>query len=75
MTDHPLTDDTIENIYHSACGADGMLRAAADWQLEQVIDWIKKKRGGTINLHNSEINNLVVDLKKAMRPQLEETNS
>ena len=37
--------------------------------LEQVIEWIEKKRGGSIKLHNSEINNLIIDLKKAMRPQ------
>ena len=86
MTKHSLTDGMIEVIHKdyvigkilgpkTKAEFDECLRAAADWQLEQVIDWIEKKRGGTINLHNSEINNLVVDLKKAMRLQLEETNS
>ena len=45
MTDqHPLTDEIILSIADEAYHLPGYqddLRAAADWQLEQVVQWIK----------------------------------
>ena len=82
-TKHPLTDDICDKLsimlsekpnYDSESltfieGVKYDMRCAADWQLEQVIEWIEKKRGGSIDLHDSETNNLIIDLKQAMRPQ------
>ena len=75
MTDqHPLTDEMCEGLMERTSKypyTDDVIvdmRAAADWQLEQVIEWIEKKKGGTIGLHDSEINNLIIDIKRAMRP-------
>jgi len=46
------------------------MRAAADWQLEQVIEWLKDELD-----YRSDIDpNLLSDLKKAMRPQQQEDN-
>jgi len=44
------------------------MRAAADWQLEQVIEWLR-------DTHEEHIGLLAVikDLREAMRPQ-EDTN-
>jgi hypothetical protein len=79
MTDqHPLTDDIIEEIsvsYLKNCeGVKSNMRNAADWQLEQVIEWLR-----CVSLYDylylwndsAEINKdeLIADLKKAMRPQ------
>ena len=60
MTNHPLTDGIC-------------MRAAADWQLEQVNEWIDKNVHNYIdpdNLWTCEIlYKLQDDLNKAMRPQ------
>jgi hypothetical protein len=81
MTDqHPLTDDIIADIAHGGYIDDyckyhyveNDLRAAADWQLEQVIEWMK------VNLIKHGFHEgyayLYKDLKKAMRPQQLEDN-
>ena len=78
MSNHPLTDELTENIssfYLSDMGETGEgirqdMRAAADWQLEQVIEWVKHCRGYRLELA-SETWNFVQDLKEAMRPQEE----
>jgi len=78
MTDqHPLTDWTLFEkfgvYYGDLCtfNADDM-RAAADWQLEQVIEWLKEHAaeysyedyyGACYNE-----NGLLDDFKEAMRP-------
>jgi len=93
MTDqHPLTDNIIDTFaspqydYFEGIGEINLgydnddLRAAADWQLEQVIEWIK------VNLMNHDFHEgwaylyddcsyayireekLLKDLKKGMRP-------
>ena len=66
MTDHPLTDEIIiqqiaktwrEKSYCDGC------RAAADWQLEQVIEFMEEHEqmfGGS---------GMIFILKDAMRPQ------
>ena len=70
---HPLTDDTIEDIYRSDCGADGMLRAAYDKgdevRLKQVIEWLEDYEqvcGGFIR---------IAYFKQAMRPQQQQEDN
>jgi hypothetical protein len=77
MTKHPLTDDIIWSMWsesdRSQLAEEKLARAAADWQLEQVMKWLDK------NLTNYTDNDylgdclpfymLESDLKKAMRPQ------
>jgi len=78
MTDqHPLTDDIIdtlaspqydcfEGIGDVNCGFTyDDLRAAADWQLEQVIEWIKEKEYDQVDYDEIIYAD---DLRKAMRP-------
>jgi hypothetical protein len=65
---HPLTDDIIEEIsvsYLKNCeGVKSNMRSAADWQLEQVIDWIEEYLTAGDVISES--------LKEAMRPQQQE---
>lgn len=88
---HPLTDKLCQSVivYELDFDLDGgdahywlqterecdNLRAAADWQLEQVIEWLEKKKGGSMKLHSSEVNSLVIDLKAAMRPQYQQEDN
>jgi len=83
---HPLTDDFCHRIAESwppdAAEKDNM-RSAADWQLEQVIEWIREnltwieEDGLPRYLKNSSHEECAVidewkvisDLKLAMRPQ------
>ena len=73
MTNHPLTDEICRHLADTedrpftAIEMDNM-RAAADWQLEQVIEWLR-------DTHEEHIGLLAVikDLREAMRPQ-EDTN-
>lgn len=77
MTDqHPLTDeicDSIASPYYNPYGVDyDDLRAAADWQLEQVLKWLNK----TIferSLH--EAKDLPEELAQAMRPTTTQENN
>ena len=69
MTDqHPLTDkiccDLINDVYFDFIEIKPYMQAAADWQLEQVIEWIIDNRDGYV-----DENRLLDALKKAMRPQ------
>ena len=45
-----------------------LMRASADWQLEQVIEWLKTELEYDPELDNAR-RYLHLDLKKAMRPQ------
>jgi len=78
MTDqHPLTDEICRHLADTedrpftSIEMDNM-RAAADWQLEQVIEWMK------VNLIKHGFHEgyayLYKDLKKAMRPATQEDN-
>ena len=76
---HPLTDEMMEAIHGNRPGYSNPfdeddMRAAADWQLEQVIEWLNigyqtdpnlsrevKQRGG--------FKAIAIALEKAMRPQ------
>jgi len=80
MTKHPLTDQIIEKI------AEGVfykcdMRAAADWQLEQVIKWIEDE-GFNVSSVSYEhlkydddhgfqeyVSDFTANLREAMRPQ------
>ena len=46
------------------------MRGAADWQLEQVIDWIKECPNYDLETH-AGLGRMIQDLKEAMRPQEE----
>ena len=74
---HPLTDEIIrknftpdydyfEGLEGEIClgFSDDDLRSAADWQLEQVIDWIEEYLTAGDVISES--------LKEAMRPQQQE---
>lgn len=94
--EHPLTDETMERIAINAHWSGDIgdvvfrhddMRSATDWQLEQVIEWLK------VNLmkHNYyegyayisddydsnaeiEVDKVLEDLKRAMRPKQQEDN-
>ena len=74
---HPLTTAQIKKLAKRytldmesgvyAFGEDAV-RAAADWQLEQVIEWIEECSNYDLDFH-SECRRMIADLKKALRPQ------
>jgi len=72
MTDHPLTDEICRHLADTedrpftSIEMDNM-RAAADWQLERVIEWLR-------DTHEEHIGLLAVikDLREAMRPTTQE---
>ena len=74
---HPLTDDTIQYVKKLGCHDLGTwiytendLRAAADWQLEQVIEWLRDSlqdhRYSGVGI---DVDYVIEDLREAMRPQ------
>jgi hypothetical protein len=78
MTEHTLTDEMCEVIATEKQWADNIgvvlfrhsdMRAAADWQLEQVIEWIKECPDCYDLDFHSESRRMIADLKQAMRPQ------
>ena len=81
MTDqhHPLTDDTIQYVKKLGIWTwiytENDLRAAADWQLEQVMKWLDdylEHFGDSDEYYQGNcesIFDLKDHLKKAMRPQ------
>ena len=62
---HPLTDDIIHTMWGKGDPSQKfeyrLARSSADWQLEQVIEWLKDELDYDPNL--------LLDLKEAMRPQ------
>ncbi len=66
---HPLTDRICDQIHDSFYPCDpGDMRTAADWQLEQVIEWVSKF-GWYLFEHPCQKHEFISELKKAMRPQ------
>jgi hypothetical protein len=67
---HPLTDkmcgDIAENL--PDYNAETCMRAAADWQLEQVIEWLEYYPIKDV-LDTGGYSALIKDFKEAMRPQ------
>ena len=81
---HPLTDfDAIGLLSRGlpdATEKDNM-RAAADWQLEQVIEWLRHNLGSVpldpvgYSGHEIDVDYVIEDLREAMRPTTTEDNS
>ena len=83
MTDqHPLTDDLCYQIWQDnkdnwlmwqePCPSTRrLIRAAADWQLEQVKEWLRN------NLHfvPPSVDYIVENLQEAMRPTTTQENN
>jgi hypothetical protein len=70
---HPLTDEICEEITFWRNPCDNM-RGAADWQLEEVIDWLIDASLYdylylSCDFARIDKKELITDLKKAMRPQ------
>lgn len=73
MTKHPLTNKKCEALFtlrlkntSQPVTVGDSMRFAADWQLEQVIEWLNEtifERGSSL-----EAVNIPEDLKQAMRP-------
>lgn len=67
---HPLTDDIIWGMWsegdRSALAEEKLARAAADWQLEQVIEWLSENRYIIGSARSIELR---IRLMEAMRPQ------
>lgn len=78
---HPLTDEIIEEIAQFEpdltdplrLNRTNDMRAATDWQLEQVIDWVSKF-GWYLFEHPCQKHEFISELKKIMRPQQQENN-
>jgi len=91
MTDqHPLTDEVIGKTfnfsgeYTSRWYDEEDMRAAADWQLEQVIEWLKTNTEDYLMedyvMEDYYITYFLTeafidDLKKAMRPTTTQENN
>ena len=85
MTDqHPLTDDTCRQLANIR-GRLGLaeidfMRAAADWQLEQVIKWLKDNMPKYVYQdyygadEQQEVFKTLENLKLAMRPTTQDDN-
>ena len=79
---HPLTDEKALNLFSferlidtsEPISIEDAMRTAADWQLEQVIEWLNEtifERGSSL-----EAVNIPEELKQAMRPtNTQEDNS
>ena len=77
MPEHPLTDELLQQIGCSNPRArvfDAQaMRAAADWQLEQVMEWLKEHLDESyvwaeVMAPGIDAESVIVDLKQAMRP-------
>ena len=79
---HPLTDEICLQIIDDGNQSnEDDMRDAADWQLEQVINWINNNLATGCYLsptgysgHEIDVDDLLNDLTKAMRPQQLEDN-
>ena len=92
---HPLTEEIINTFaspqYHDFGGDIGGvntgfdyddLRAAADWQLEQVVDWLRDRLHFRLYLepaeplnHKIDVDYVIEDLQEAMRPTTTQENN
>ena len=73
---HPLTDEICEGLVTFPLESEHdyiEMRAAADWQLEQVIDWLKNCNMNHSLSYDGEYRSdryLVINaFREAMRPQ------
>ena len=73
---HPLTDEICDELadIEDAIEMDSM-RAAADWQLEQVVEWLRDSlqdhRYSGIGIL---VDYVIEDLREEMRPTTQEDN-
>jgi len=74
---HPLTDDVGRAIEEDLdldwamdCDEYMCMRAGADWQLEQVVEWLKDN----LHLMPTGVDYIVGNLREAMRPTTQEEN-
>ena len=85
MTEHPLNDEKARSLFSferlldmsQPLEIEDCMRTAADWQLEQVMEWLDEH---LINYSDDDycgrcksINDLEDHLKKAMRPTQEDS--
>ena len=82
---HQLTDEKclrlitlkrLTNTFQPITVEDSM-RAAADWQLEQVLIWLENELACSYFNHYGceiDVDDVLDDLKEAMRPQQQEDN-
>ena len=75
---HPLTDDIIHTMWGKGDPSQKfeyrLARAAADWQLQKVIEWLRSVPPRQYLIlwdcdNQVDKDELITDLKKAMRPQ------
>jgi len=84
---HPLTDEILEQfgmpddlcVEGERVFFDDDMRAAADWQLEQVIKWFKESTshygGDCLYLYHLDLDEGIENvLRKAMRPTQEDNS-
>jgi hypothetical protein len=84
MTEHPLTDEKALSLFpferlmneSLPITVEDSMRSAADWQLEQVIKWLKDNLACSTYLQSKgyydceiDVGDVLDDLKEAMRPQ------
>ena len=76
---HPLTDEMIvDRVGYAGIRqryTPAVMRIAADWQLEQVIEWLNFGYQSDPNLsremkHRGGFDEIAIALEKAMRPQI-----
>ena len=86
MTEHPLTDDIClaiddnPSVAYSCFDWKGSMRTAADWQLEQVIEWLKDNLNESyvwaeVMAPGVDVKSVILDLKQSMRPTKTQENN
>lgn len=80
---HPLTDEFIRYLWITSdlnwahddveSRVEKIARSAADWQLEQVLNWLESELGRAGYGHEIDVYDVIEDLKQAMRPQQQKT--
>ena len=90
---HPLTDKKCISLFSFERLMDesrpftieDAMRTAADWQLQQVIEWLKSNLNCSIylqpddscpylSMYEIDVDDVLKDLKDVMRPQQQEHN-
>ena len=83
MTEHPLNDEKARSLFSferlldmsQPLEIEDCMRTAADWQLEQVIEWLKDHLDeryiddGDVLAPGIDAESVVDDFRAAMRPQ------
>ena len=80
---HPLSDEICLEITNRPYMTDARkddMRAAADWQLEQVMKWLRNNLDESyvwaeVMAPGIDVESVVIGLKQAMRPTTQEENS